>query len=71
MKKWILPLIVALILGGMAATGFLMGKDRPKLADDMLRDALKHADEVQGEDAMKLKPPHLGQPSSTPSAGQE
>ncbi len=70
-KKWVLPVAITLAFLVMAATGFLMGSDRPKVADEMLKNALKHADAEQDRDARKLRLPHIAHAGSEPSSGTE
>lgn len=68
-KKWMLPVMIAAVFLAMAATGFLMG-NAPKAVDSMLRQTLKHADDVQGADALKIRLPNIGNGESSPAASR-
>lgn len=66
-KTWMLPAAITAVFLAMAATGFLMGHV-PGMTETVLKQALKHADDVQGADAGKVKLPHIGNAVSAPAA---
>lgn len=66
-NTWVLPAVITLVFLVMAATGFLMGRVAG-VTDTILKQALQHADDVQGADAMKVRLPHIGSAGSSPAA---